>query len=125
MEDNFWVDYAESCRQKKNDDAIEYVKENITYPFDLILDIISDNDWDHMNFDIEVEKSEYHSCFYPTYDFYTIVGEKDKIQYMKQDEDGDYHNMVYQRCGVCEDDYYGFLLFPLKDGKYWKISYSC
>ena len=43
----------------------------------------------------------------------------------KQDEEGKFHNMVWQTTGCCEDDYSGYLLFPLNNGKYWKISYSC
>jgi hypothetical protein len=33
---------------------------------------------------------------------------------------------VFQQTGYLGDDYYGYLLLPLNDGKrYWKINYSC
>jgi hypothetical protein len=53
---------------------------------------------------------------------------KDNYLYMKtpcDDIRGVDHYYVWQRTGCCEDDYYGYLLFPLKDGMYFKISYSC
>lgn len=32
---------------------------------------------------------------------------------------------VWQTTGYMGDDYSGFLLLPLSDGRYWKIGYSC
>lgn len=32
---------------------------------------------------------------------------------------------VYQRVGHLGDDYSGYLLLPMYDGRYWKINYSC
>lgn len=32
---------------------------------------------------------------------------------------------VWQTTGYCEDDYSGFLLLPLLDGRFWKVGYSC
>lgn len=32
---------------------------------------------------------------------------------------------VWQTTGYMGDDYSGFLLLPLKDGRFWKIGYSC
>lgn len=33
---------------------------------------------------------------------------------------------VWQETGFCEDDYSGFMLLPLLDGKrFWKVGYSC
>lgn len=34
--------------------------------------------------------------------------------------------LVWQTTGFCEDDYHGFLLLPLLDGKrFWRVGYSC
>jgi hypothetical protein len=46
---------------------------------------------------------------------------------MRQDDEDDYNDLVWQTNGGygAEDSYSGFLLFPLKNGKYWKIKYSC
>ena len=35
------------------------------------------------------------------------------------------HYYVWQQTGYLGDDYSGYLLYPLKDGKYLKVSYSC
>ena len=103
-----------------NAEAIEFVKANINYDFDLIdLDGV---EWKHEGY-VEVEKTDHKNCFYPNYEFYNVKGEK--LNYMKQDEDGEFHNMVWQTTNGMEDDYSGFLLFPLSNGKYWKISYYC
>jgi hypothetical protein len=100
--------------------AIEFVKANINYDFDLIdLDGIN---WKHEGY-VEVEKSDFKNGFYPNHEFYKVKDEN--LNYMKQDEDGEFHNMVWQTTGACEDDYSGFQLFPLSNGKYWKISYYC
>lgn len=32
---------------------------------------------------------------------------------------------VWQTTGYCEDDYSGFLLLPMLDGRFWKVAYSC
>ena len=52
------------------------------------------------------------------------------MKFMKQpqfDENNNeiFHELVSQTVGCCEDDYSGFILIPLKNKKYWKISYSC
>lgn len=55
---------------------------------------------------------------------YVVVGE-DNIYYTIQDTSfaHNFHVLVYQTVGYCEDDYSGFILLPMKDGKYWKIRY--
>ncbi len=35
------------------------------------------------------------------------------------------YEYVWQTVGACEDDYSGFILFPLRDNKYLEISYQC
>lgn len=108
----------------KNKVALEFVSKNINYPFEMITDILDDNHyWQHEGY-VKLEKSDYKSGFYPSYDFYTEPNSK-KYHYMRQDDDGEFHNMVWQTTGPCEDDYSGYLLFPLLNGDYWKISYSC
>lgn len=108
----------------KNKVALEFVAKHINYPLEIITDILDDNHyWQHEGY-VKLEKSDYKSGFYPNYDFYTELNSK-KYHYMRQDDDGEFHNMVWQTTGACEDDYSGYLLFPLSNGDYWKISYSC
>lgn len=107
-----------------NKEALEYVKNNINYPFKLITDSLEDITWNHHNY-VEVIKSDYKSGMYPSYTFYKIKDDKEFIDYMRQDESDDFHYMVYQLVGYFGDDYSGYQLFPLKDGRYWKISFNC
>jgi hypothetical protein len=64
---------------------------------------------------------------YSTYQHARTIPD-DKRLYMKTDCDeirGIDHYYVWQTTGCCEDDYSGFILFPLKDGRYYKFWYSC
>lgn len=133
MQDQKYVDTEQALKEyyadmkmegektaKLNAEAIEFVKANINYDFGLIdLDGVN---WQHEGY-VEVEKSDFKNGFYPSHEFYKVKGEK--LNYMRQDDDGEFHNMVWQTTGACEDDYSGFQLFPLSNGKYWKISYYC
>lgn len=40
-------------------------------------------------------------------------------------EGSDIEYWVWQTTGYCGDDYSGFLLLPMLDGRYWKVSYTC
>lgn len=80
---------------------------------------------EHVGF-VEVEISDFKSHSYPNHIFYSIIGEgSDKVRYMKQgvSDKHKFHAMVFQTTGYCEDDYSGFMLFPLTDGTYWKVRY--
>jgi hypothetical protein len=105
------------------DKEIEYVKNHIDYDFDLIEEYLID-EWMHESY-VEVEETDYKSGEYLSAVFYKEKDNEKSLLYMKQDEEGKYHNMVWQTVGYCEDDYSGYLLFPLNNGTYWKISYSC
>lgn len=66
---------------------------------------------------------------YPNYQHVRIKEDPDKLLYIKQKEDieevGVDHYCVWQHVGMGEDDYSGFLLLPMTDGRYFKVSYSC
>lgn len=74
---------------------------------------------------------------YSTYPHCREFGTKDNRLYIKHiteletfDEESKYEGeeieyWVWQTVGHCEDDFSGFLLLPMKDGRYWKIGYSC
>ena len=78
---------------------------------------------------VEIYDADEKRSGYSTYQHVRIKNDKDKLLYMKQDEDeeevGVNHFCVWQTTGYIEDDYSGFLLLPLSDGKYFKVSYSC
>jgi|GEM_PF-2621115 len=105
-----------------NQIELNYVKDHINYSIDnMNLDELY---WQHVGY-VEVVETSNVNTGYPSYKFYLEKDNPKSLRYMRQDDDGEYHNMVWQTVGCCEDDYSGFLLFPLNDGRYWKISYSC
>lgn len=60
-----------------------------------------------------------------------IEDEQDGLIYLKTETYGDdieikdvYYYYVWQQCHD-EDSYSGFMLFPLSDGRFFKVSYSC
>jgi hypothetical protein len=77
---------------------------------------------------VEIYNTDEKRSGYSNYQHVRIKDDKDRLLYMKQDEEeirGIDHCCVWQTVGYCEDDYSGYLLFPLKDGRYLKISYAC
>lgn len=68
---------------------------------------------------------------YPPHQCARIVNDNDRLLYMKSycdyDEpiEGIDYCYVWQITGMLGDDYSGYLLFPLTNGLFIKISYSC
>lgn len=77
---------------------------------------------------VEVIPTDEKMRGYASYDCGRIKGEEGYL-YLKQsiqDIRGIKHSYVWQISDGCSgDSYMGFSLYPLKDGKYLKISYSC
>ena len=66
----------------------------------------------------------------PHYKYFEIKGvERGHVyEYTKTTTDtygNDIEYLVWQTCGYTGDEYSGFLLFPMKNGRYYKISYQC
>jgi len=77
---------------------------------------------------VDVELTEETTSGYRSYQHARIVGDTSRRLYMKQPETeirGVDHYYVWQTTGCCEDDYSGWMLFPLKNGRYFKVNYSC
>jgi hypothetical protein len=106
-----------------NQVELNYVKDHINYTIDNI-DFDEFSSWQHVGY-VEVVETSNANTGYPSYKFYLEKDNPKSLKYMRQDDDDEFHSMVWQTVGYCEDDYSGFLLFPLNDGRYWKISYSC
>jgi len=76
---------------------------------------------------VDIVLTDEKSSGYSTYQHARVKDTKDKYLYMKIECDevkGVDHYYVWQTTGCCEDDYSGYLLFPLKDGRYFKVWYS-
>jgi hypothetical protein len=77
---------------------------------------------------VDIELTNDKSFGYGSYQHARIVGDESRRLYLKNNCDEIRkvnHYYVWQISGSCEDDYSGFMLFPLKNGKYFKVSYSC
>jgi len=78
---------------------------------------------------VEIYNTDEKKWGYNTYQHVRIKDDKDYLLYMIQPyEDeirGINHYCVWQITGMSGDEYSGYLLFPLKNGKYFKVSYAC
>lgn len=76
----------------------------------------------------KVETTPYHK--YPSNEYFKIVSQEGidervfKFSFVKFGEGND-HWLVWQTCGYSGDDYSGFMMFPMRDGTYWLVDYSC
>ena len=88
----------------KTKEELEKIKGLISYNFDCIKSVLDDLEyWDYID-TVEVEETENPRNGYPSYKFYIEKGGK-TYKYMRQDDEGDYHNLVWQTDGGygCED----------------------
>lgn len=77
---------------------------------------------------VEIYKTDEKNSGYSNYQHVRIKNDSDNLLYIMQNEheiSGINHYCVWQTCGIMDDDYSGYLLFPLKNGKYFKINYAC
>ena len=77
---------------------------------------------------VEVYDTDEKRAGYKSYQHVRIKDDKDNRLYMKQPEveiKGIDHYCVWQTVGHLGDDYSGYLLYPLKNGLYFKVGYSC
>ena len=120
----------EEIEREKFVKALDYFKENIDYPFQLLedndfeLEDFFENNYSHIGY-CHIKEIEYRNAFHPNIKCYKIVEDDlniDKV--FERYDDVDFHYLVYQTCGYLDDDYSGYLLFPMKDDKYWVVSFS-
>ena len=122
----------ENKRFKEYQTALEYFKNNIDYPFDEIEEVLEADTLCHIGYcDIERDH-QYKSWEYPTHEFYRLTEDSLKEypslrykRFMLQDKmPSGSHNLVWQET-LLEDCYHGYILLPLKDGRYWIVEYEC
>lgn len=76
---------------------------------------------------VEVYEVTEKSGGYSNYQHARIKDGKQNLLYMKQEcqiRNVD-HEYVWQAVGCCGDDYSGFILFPLSNGRYLQIEFTC
>lgn len=116
------IDYERQQAQERRDET-RRIKRMINYPFRWIGHVLWDQSWHPVGI-VNVEPSDYVSPYYPSYKFYKVIDDGHKV--MRQEEWKGFHTLVIQWSrGIEGDSYGGFLYFPLKDGRYWKVEYSC
>jgi hypothetical protein len=89
---------------------------------------LGQNDYWYPEDIVDIELTDETRSGYSTYQHARIVGDTYRRLYMKTPDDeirGIDHYYVWQTTGCCEDDYSGWMLFPLKNGKYFKVHYNC
>lgn len=130
-------DYAESERQfykeqvRLKADWKEKLKDLIP-KYDVLMEWLSDglDDWTPIGI-VEVYEVEEKASGYSNYQHVRIKDDEEKLLYMKNEDEGDEeeigvnHHHVWQMTGYLGDDYSGFMLFPMTDGRYFKVSYNC
>lgn len=97
---------------------------------EFIKEMIRDCEASHIGY-VRVQKVEttlYHE--YPSNEYFKIIPQEGlderifKLSFVKFGESND-HWLVWQTCGYSGDDYSGFMMFPMRDGTYWLVDYSC
>lgn len=117
---------------KEYQTALEYFKNNIDYPFDEIKEVLEDDKLYHIGYCKTERDFQYKSWKYPSHEFYKLTEDSLKEypalrykRFMLQDKmPSGSHNLVWQET-LLEDCYHGYILLPLKDGRYWIVEYEC
>lgn len=120
--EKLWVDAKKMVEDLIEPKYIVFVEENESYYSKGIVEI----------YEIPERKSGYSN-----FPHCKIKGEKLSNVYINftteletYDENCEYEGekinyWVWQTVGHLGDDYSGYLLLPLSDGRYWKVGYSC
>lgn len=111
--------------------AFRYVLENIDYPSQHLKDYLREGHNYHVGFCKVYEEKNYKNSCYPGHRFYSVVEEDNKEFHiprllMRQDDNhaDSFHCLVWQTTSICEDDYQGYILFPLINGNYWIVRFE-
>lgn len=110
--------------------AFKHVLKNIDYPSCKIKEYLRGGENRHVGYCRVLEDKNYKNSSYPGHKFYRVIEEDNKKYHipnllMRQDDnkDDNFHCLVWQTCQF-EDDYTGYILFPLIDGTYWAVHFE-
>jgi len=114
--------------QKQEDELKSNYKEqlkgliNVTGLFEWLTE---DHDgWSPLGI-VEIVKTDKQKSGYPKHECCYIKGGSDLFMKCDCDVPKIKYYYVVQQTGMMGDDYSGELLLPLKDGRYFHVSYSC
>jgi hypothetical protein len=77
---------------------------------------------------VDIIETDEKRIGYSAYRHVRIVDDEDHLLYIIIDTDDIRkvsHYAVWQTTGYLGDDFSGYMLFPLSNGKYFKVGYSC
>lgn len=131
-EKDYWDEYAkfEAEEEKKFENALEYYKEHCIVPFEQTEDVgnldFENGTFRHIGY-CTVVKTDYKNCFYPSGEYFKVDKNEteetfDTLNFFKVEEEG-FHTLVWQTVGICGDDYSGYILYPMNDGRYWVVHF--
>lgn len=138
MEDEYQKEFEDCMRQMYEQEQADKAswRQKLTglINVDSLFNNLDTNDsWTPQDI-VEVYEVEEKRSGYSSYQHARIKEDKDRLLYMKvtvdqDDEDeaieGIDHTYVWQTTGILGDDFSGYALYPLNDGRYFKIHYSC
>lgn len=126
------AEYEEDIR-KEYKKALNFYKKNISFD----IRKLKREDKDACLFNIDEDGFARHIGYCDVEEFvklgktYYKLKEEDSKKYSiygnferQSDCKCGYHELCFQRCDF-EDSYHGYMLFPMKDGKYWIVYYEC
>ncbi len=120
--DQKWIDAKDELEDLIHPKYFDFIEEHDTY---------------HSEGIVETIETEEKRRGYENYKHCRIKSDKDKLLYIyhtdeiesiqieSEYEGEEIEYYVWQTTGYSEDDYSGFLLLPLLDGRFWKVGYSC
>lgn len=104
--------------------AWKYFLQHIDYNSNYAKEMLRDAESKHIGF-VKVQQVEtYKHDKYPRNKYYTVIGSDIKRRFVRFDGGGEFHWIVWQTTGVLEDEYHGYLLLPMNDGRYWLTEYD-
>ena len=119
-ERNEWEKVKLEMRNLIHEKYIDFIEEHDTYGSEGVFEIKLTNEKKSGYPNYQCCRIEADSFLY-MHQFCALETLNEKSKY--EGESIEYY--VWQTSGYCGDDYSGFLLLPLNDGRFWKVSYSC
>lgn len=105
-------------RQRTYQEFIHYLNDYAIGNKDYIIDAFDNNDYNKFKGYVKVEKIIKDNKLYLRF-------EVDDVKLTADWQPGDNYG-VWQKCGICGDDYSGYLLFPTyKEDEYFCLEYTC
>lgn len=133
MYDDLWKEFAEE--EKIEMEKIRKIKDDFKNQLKGLINVTGL--WKHLDeMDgwmpeaiVEIKLTDEKLRDYPNHECARVVNCEDHLLYMKTTCDepirGIKYYYVWQRTGYMGDDYSGYLLYPMSDGRFFKVSYNC